>query len=96
MWFWYERTLTGHWSPVKSPDAPGKRLGGYTPRIVGTVALPPDEWADDLHALARRYPAPPAEPAPAPVPPPPPPPTPDAIATEVADGVEKRLKQIYS
>lgn len=96
MWFWYERTFTGHWSPVKSPTAPGKRLGGYTPRIVGTVALPPDEWADDLHALARRYPAPPEEPAPAPVPPPPPPPTPDAIATEVADGVEKRLKQIYS
>lgn len=96
MYFWYERTLTGHWSPVKSPTPPGKRLGGYTPRIVGTVALPPDEWADDLHALARRYPAPPEEPAPAPVPPPKPDPTPDAIATEVADGVEKRLKQIYS
>lgn len=96
MWFWYERAFTGHWSPVKSPTPPGKRLGGYTPRIVGTVALPPDEWADDLHALARRYPAPPEDPAPVPPPPPKPDPTPDAIATEVADGVEKRLKQIYS
>ena len=96
MYFWYERTLTGHWSPVKSPTPPGKRLGGYTPRIVGTVALPPDEWADDLHAIARRYPAPPEDPAPVPPPPPKPDPTLDAIATEVAYGVEKRLKQIYS
>lgn len=96
MYFYYQRTMRGTWSPVKSPNPPGKSLGGYTPRIVGTVALPPDEWADDLHALAWRYPAPPEEPAPAPVPPPKPDPTPDAIATEVADGVEKRLKQIYS
>lgn len=50
--------------------------------------------------LARACPAvscTPGRPGPgAPVPPPKPDPTPDAIATEVADGVEKRLKQIYS
>lgn len=93
MFFYYERALTGHWSPVKSPTAPGKRLGGHTPRVVGIVALPPDEWGDDLFALARRYPAPPVVPAP---PPPKPDPTPDAVATAVADGIEARLKQIYS
>lgn len=56
MFFYYQRTPLGSWTPVKSSTPPGKKPEGHTPRYSTVIELkgPERDWA--LSDLETAYP----------------------------------------
>lgn len=57
MYFYWQKTLMGVWTPVKSHEAPQKSAtGGYSPKVRDVIKLDDVEVAFDLDSLAQFYP----------------------------------------
>lgn len=56
--FYWQRTTTGKWTPVKAIDRPGKRAESKGPRTSPVIELDPDLRTLTLKQLAMIYPAP--------------------------------------
>ena len=93
MYFWYEKTITGTWMPCKSDAPPGKRLGPFKPKLSTVVTLSPALVDKSLTELVAIY-SPPSHIVPDAAPYQPDL-TVDQFTTQVADGIEVRLREIY-
>lgn len=61
-WFYWQKTITSRWAPVKSDRAPSKPHGGWHGEVKGLVELAPDQEDWPLTKLMSFYPL--DEPAP--------------------------------
>ena len=59
-YFYWQKTVTGKWSPVKSPDKPskGNAHGGWKGKFTDPIELTDPEAGFDLESLAHFYPPP--------------------------------------